>query len=157
MRSFVKLLIPLALIQVCTCIGCGSSEVPKPKEDLVPVSGSVKLKDKAEEGIQVIFNPVGNNTKSRGGTAVTNSEGEFSLKNFANQDGLPVGEYAVTFSMMRTADGSVHPKGAPPIPGVSAVEKIPPKWNDLKKQGPHNLVKVPAGGKDDFEFKITDK
>jgi hypothetical protein len=144
----------LCLMVVC---GCTSKAPPKPVEKLVPASGTVTFDGKPEAGIHVNFVPTGNNTKSHGGTAVTDASGKFQLKNFSNLDGVPVGEYTVMFSMMRMADGSVAPKDQKPIPGVTATEKLPPLWSDPSKAGPHNSVNVPEGGKLDFDFKIPAK
>jgi hypothetical protein len=49
--------------------GCGDSATPYPKEDLVEVSGTVKLGGRPVAGIQVAFVPTGS-TAGQGASAV---------------------------------------------------------------------------------------
>jgi len=120
-RKLTSGLIVLALLGVS---GCGQAE-PKPLEKLVPVAGKVVFDGKPVAGIQVNFVPVKDNTKSHGGRGVTDAEGKFEMKNYMNLDGIPEGQYAVTFSWMRMADGSAPPKDAKPIPMIGPMEKFP--------------------------------
>ena len=150
-RLFRKLF--LAACSVLTFVGCGEDLPPAPVETVVPVSGTVKFGGKPEAGIQVIFTPFGDNTKSHGGTAVTDAEGKFKLKNYQNVDGVPAGQYFATFSKMT---GGPTP-GQPPIPGVTAKENIPPMWNDKNMKGRHNSVTIPDAGKTDLVYDIPAK
>jgi len=137
------------------CGGCGEAVPPAVVEDVVPVSGIVKFGGKPQAGIQVVFAPFGENVKSHGGTAVTDAAGKFQMKNYMNADGIPPGQYAVTFSWMSMA-GAANPN-QPPIPGITAKERIPPMWNDKSKKGRHNSVTILDAGKTDLEYDIPAK
>ena len=115
----------------------------------------IEYRGEPKEGVQVIFTPVRNTTESHGGTAVTNADGEFEARNYQNRVGIPPGEYVITFSWIQTPDGLPVDSSKPPIPGVTAVEKIPPLWNDPRKTGKHNFLQLSEGGKFDLEYKIT--
>jgi uncharacterized protein YcnI len=137
---------------ILTPAGCGGPP-SRPVETTVPVSGVVLIGGKPEAGIQVNFTPSGK-TKSYGGTAVTDDDGEFQVRNATGKSGLPVGEYTATFSMNSSA-GDAPMQSDRPVPFVSFQEKIPPKWSDVQKAGVHNKVKVPEDGVTDLRFKIT--
>lgn len=137
-------------------VGCGAA--PKlPSETVVPVSGKVTIDGKPEAGVQVVFTPIRDNRQSRGGAGVTREDGSFQLQNFEKKDGVPVGHYAVTISRPLAKGGSPADSKQKFIPMMTAKESIPPKWSDLGNQGSHNQIQVPAGGKKDFEFKVTTK
>ncbi len=136
--------------------GCGGA-VEKPVENVVPVSGKVTFDGKPQAGIQVIFTPIGGNTESRGGNAVTDAAGAFSLKNYMGADGVPAGQYSVTFSWIVGPDGNPPKQGQPPIPGVTAVERIPAMWSDRTKKGRHNSVTIPEAGNTSLDYKIPAK
>jgi hypothetical protein len=136
--------------------GCGGT-VEKPVEKVVPVGGKVTLDGKPQAGIQVIFTPIGGNTESRGGNAVTDAAGAFSLKNYMGADGVPAGQYSVTFSWIVGPDGNPPKQGQPPIPGVTAVERIPAMWSDRTKKGRHNSVTIPEAGNTSLDYKIPAK
>jgi len=142
------------LVAMTAIVGCGSA-ASKPVEILAPVTGRVTVQGEAHEGIQVIFTPKRDTKNSRGGTAVTDSDGYFEARNYQNLLGLPPGDYSVTFSWIQTADGLPVDSSKPPIPGVTAVEKIPPMWSDPLKVAKHNFLQVSDGGKFDLEYKIT--
>jgi hypothetical protein len=146
----------LLILAVSCGIGTGCNSAPeKPVEKVVPVEGKVSIEGKPEAGVSVIFSPKGANVTSHGGTGQTDSAGAFRLKNYSSLDGVPAGEYIVTFSWMEKA-GATGPDQAP-IPGVTGKERIPPKWSDLKLAGRHNMVTIPEAGKKDLEFKVSSK
>ncbi|WP_373651137.1 MULTISPECIES: carboxypeptidase-like regulatory domain-containing protein [unclassified Schlesneria] len=149
-HAFVGLILSSVIFE----FGCGAS-AKKPVEQLAPVTGRVTIQGTPHEGIQVIFTPQRDTKNSRGGTAVTDKDGKFEARNYQNLVGLPPGDYAVTFSWMQTQDGLPVDSSRPPIPGVTAVEKIAPLWNDPKKVSKHNFLQVSDGGKFDLEYKIT--
>lgn len=140
---------------VLTSSGCGESLPPAVVEKVVPVSGVAKFDGKPQAGIQVIFTPFGSNDQSRGGNAVTDAEGKFRVKNYMDADGVPPGQYIVTFSWMEKAGGASP--NQPPIPGVTAKERIPAMWNDKNKKGRHNSVTIPDAGKTDLTYDIPAK
>lgn len=153
-RNASRKFLALALVGLISITGCGSS-VKKPVEQLAPVTGSVTFNGSPQEGIQVVFTPMRETKNSRGGSAVTDAEGNFEARNYQNLPGLPPGDYAVTFSYIKTADGLPVDTSKPPIPGVSAVEQVSPLWNDPKKCAKHNFLQVSDGGKFELVYKIT--
>ena len=142
-----------SVLGIITLAGCGGA-ASKPVEELVPAGGIVLINGKPEAGVQVNFTPAKDNTKSHGGTGVTDDSGEFQMRNYMNRGGVPVGDYIVTFSM-NANEGEAPTVDGKPIPGVTVKEKIPAKWSDVKKAGSHNKVKIPDGGVTDLSFKIT--
>lgn len=77
--------------------GCGeNTSLPGPEPQ--PVKGKVTYRGEPAAGFLVVFNPL---EKWEGPvfapSAVTNADGEFQLHSYADNDGAPVGEYAVTF------------------------------------------------------------
>ena len=152
-RHFLSLCFSVSLFAFS---GCGESLPPAVVENVVPVSGTVKFDGKPQAGIQVSFAPFGQNLNSRGGTAVTDAEGKFQLKNYMNADGIPAGQYVATFSWMDTGGAAANPN-QPPIPGITAKEKIPPMWSDKNKKGRHNSITIPDAGKTDLAYDIPAK
>jgi hypothetical protein len=145
-----------AVVGVAMIGGCGQ-KVVQPVENLVPVGGKVTFDGKPQAGIGVSFIPTGGNTESRGGNGVTDAQGAFALKNYMGQDGVPAGQYVVTFSWIVGPDGSPPKPGAPPIPGITVVERIPPMWSDRTKKGRHNSVTIPDAGNKSLEYSIPAK
>jgi len=130
------------LLMTFVVLGCGDSVPPPPKEDLVPVSGTVKVGGEPVEGVTVAYIPTGS-TKGQGATGVTDSQGHYELVHNATQeDGVAAGDYTVQLSKWVMPDGSPLPKDkAPHMSG--AVNMIPRRWGE-RDMG--NQVKVPAGG-----------
>ena len=54
-------------------------------------------------------------------------------------------------------DGNPPKPGQPPIPGVTAVERIPAMWSDRTKKGRHNSVTIPEAGNTSLDYKIPAK
>ena len=124
-----------------TLLGCGGSSAP-PHEDLVPVSGTVKLGGKPAAGVFVSFVPVGA-TKGQGASGVTDESGKFVLEhNATHKPGIAVGDYVANLSKWVMPDGSPLPKDKAPHM-VGATNAIPKAWTDGPGQ---NTSKVPAGG-----------
>jgi hypothetical protein len=132
-------------------LGCGGS-VPGPKEDLIPVSGTVKLGGQPTAGIQVAFVPVGL-TAGQGAFAVTNDAGAYDLVHNATRlPGIGPGDYVVQFTKWVQPDGLPLPeKTAPHL--VNAVNLIPPGWGGGGDAWPQTQIKVGrATTKLDFEI-----
>lgn len=133
------------LVTILALPGCGESVAPPPKEDLVPVSGTIKIGGQPAEGVSVSFVPAGSTT-GQGATGVTNKEGHYELIHGASQKpGAPVGEYTVNLSKWVMPDGSPLPADKPPHM-VNAKNEVPDRWGEKMPGGRGNQVKVPAGG-----------
>jgi hypothetical protein len=128
--------------------GCGDSVPPPPKEDLVPVSGTVKIGGKPVEGVFVAFVPTGS-TKGQGATGVTDAAGNFELEhNATHESGVAAGDYRANLSKWVLPDGSPLPADTAPHM-VDAVNLVPASWSEQSGQ---NMVKVTTGGgKFDFD------
>ncbi len=133
--------------------GCfGQSVPPPPPEDLVPVSGTVKIGGKPAAGVSVSFLPEGS-TGGNGSFAVTDSQGFFELEHYqTHESGVPKGRYTVRFSKFLKQDGTPVPEGVSPYM-AGGFQSIPAMWSDPGQAGDHNKVTVPTGGKT-FEFDI---
>jgi hypothetical protein len=125
--------------------GCLDSVPPAPKEDLVPVSGTVKVGGTPTEGVLVAFVP-SEGTSGQGSSAVTDSAGHYELvHNASKKPGVPVGKYTVTFSKWVMPDGSPAPKDQPPHrTGAKNLIPTPRGGQGAGAQG--STVDVPAGG-----------
>lgn len=115
----------VALFPLCLLVGCDSGP------PLYPVTGTVTLEGKAQEGAVVRFVPQGN-TPGHGGHAVTDNAGKFEMLAAPNdRRGLPAGSYKVVISRMRRPDGSKPDPNVPPIES-DASEKIPAPYSSLR-------------------------
>jgi len=120
--------------------GCGESVTP-PHEDLVPISGTVRLGGQPLAGVHVAFVPVGM-TKGQGASAVTDETGEYELiHNATQQFGVATGDYVVQFTKWVQPDGSPLPDKTPPHM-VNAVNLIPTGWGGGGDAGPQTQIKV---------------
>jgi hypothetical protein len=125
--------------------GCGESVPPPPKEDLVPVTGTVKVGGQPVAGLILLYIPKGTTT-GNGSFAVTGADGKYELlHNQTQKPGAQSGTYTVRFSRFLKADGSPVPLGESPYM-ANAMESIPSAWNEPGQAGAHNTVTVPAGG-----------
>ena len=143
----------LGLLVAGWSTGCGPAAPPP--EELVPVSGTVRVGGKPQGGVRVMFLPEGE-TGGMGGVGVTDDTGRYTLMHRTQKEGVPAGKYAVVFSRFLTADGKpVPPETSPYMSGGR--ESIPAQWSDPTKKGPHNSTTVPEGGKDNLDFAIPGK
>ena len=132
-------------------LGCLDSVPPPPKEDLVPVTGTVKIGGKPAAGVFVSFVPAGS-TKGQGASGVTDENGEFELEhNATHEPGIAAGDYLANLSKWVMPDGSPLPKDTAPHM-VDAKNLIPQSWTEGYGA---NIVKVPAGGTT-FDFDVPD-
>ncbi|QDV15652.1 hypothetical protein Pan153_02680 [Gimesia panareensis] len=133
--------ITILLMTVAMLSGCGghSAEVP---DELIPVTGTVKLDGEPKGNITVIFNP-GKNTTGTGGYGVTDKDGKYTLTHRSNQPGIEAGEYVVTFSMMGLPDGSPIPEGKDAA-DVGAVQLLPDKYTNPNREMNLTIATVKA-------------
>ncbi len=140
-------------VLVFVLAGCGDSVPLPPKEDLVPVSGTLKINGKPAEGVRVLFTPVGATT-GNGAYCRTDGEGKFELINNTTQEpGIAAGQYTVQFSKFMKPDGMPVPEGKSPFT-AGGQESISPLWSSAAQAGMHNTVTVPPGGKS-FDFEVN--
>src|SRR4051812_4288576 len=92
----------LAAVCLGAClVGCGGEA----RESLVPVAGKLEVDGKPMGGVTIFFTPTGAK-KSRGGTALTDDQGSFTVMHTAQQKpGLAVGDYLVAYSKLAMPDG----------------------------------------------------
>ena len=87
----------LAGIFLLVC-GCGSERAPVNPKPIVPVSGVITINGEPQKGVFVSFHPKvadpGNFTASNG---KTDDEGNFKAWTYRMNDGVPPGDYVVTF------------------------------------------------------------
>jgi hypothetical protein len=131
--------------------GCGPNTSHLPKT--VPASGVVTLDGKPVDGAQVVIVPAGQGTT--GATAVTDANGQFSLRAYPEKDGAIPGEYKVqvskTIQVMLTG-----PKGS--LDGGDPVRfdyAVPGKYTDAKKSG--LSVNIPDTGIKDIKLTLSSK
>ncbi|KAA0133311.1 carboxypeptidase regulatory-like domain-containing protein [Gimesia chilikensis] len=143
--------IAVLLMTVGLLSGCGghTSEVP---DNLVPVTGTVKLDGEPKANITVIFNP-GKKTSGTGGYGVTDKDGKYTLTHRSNKPGVEPGEYVVTFSMMGLPDGSPIPEGKDAA-DVGAVQLLPEKYTNPNREMNLTIATVAAPSATlDYEIK----
>lgn len=143
--------IAILLMTAAMLSGCGghSAEVP---DELIPVTGTVKLDGEPKANITVIFNP-GKNTTGTGGYGVTDKDGKYTLTHRSNQPGIEAGEYVVTFSMMGLPDGSPIPEGKDAA-DVGAVQLLPDKYTNPNREMNLTIATVKAPSVNlDYEIK----
>ncbi len=90
--------ITLSALSAFACMGC-SSRNPNWKET-IPVSGQVYADGQPAEGVTVTFHPVTGMDKAQPtvSASLTDPEGKFAASTYEVGDGIPVGEYQVTFT-----------------------------------------------------------
>ena len=110
---------------LCILLGCSGGPA------LYPVTGTVTLEGKTQEGAIVRFYPQGN-TPGNGGIGITDDAGKFEiLAEPSKNKGLPAGSYQIVISRMRRADGSKPDPNTPPIES-DASEKIPAPYSSKR-------------------------
>ncbi|QDT40187.1 Bacterial Ig-like domain (group 1) [Gimesia alba] len=147
-KQFIIIALMVGLVTGC---GGSASEVP---DELIPVTGTVKLDGKPTANITVVFNP-GKKTAGTGGYGVTDSEGKYSVTHRSNKPGIEPGEYIVTFSKMGLPDGSPIPEGKDAA-DVGAVQLLPEKYTNPNREMNLTMATVKAPSAQ-LDFEITSK
>ncbi|MFO0797495.1 MAG: hypothetical protein U0804_08450 [Gemmataceae bacterium] len=138
--------------------GCGG-DGPK----YVPVSGFVKVDNQPYPNAVVSFQPVGskeNSAPGRGSSAVTDSNGHYTLYVDDGTRGAVVGKHKVRIQTKRDEPVAVFDPtvgsadGAPPPAAKKApkADPIPTEWYSDKGGKDYD---VPAGGTEQANFDIT--
>jgi hypothetical protein len=91
-------------------LGCGSEETAPWAREVQPASGKVLLAGKALPDIAITFHPLDETAASQSGVNVlsrakTASDGSFAVSTYEANDGLPVGEYRLSFSYLGPLTG----------------------------------------------------
>jgi hypothetical protein len=83
---------------VASCPACSSGRKP-----VHPVRGRVLVNGKPAAQTQVLFHPADSSEAELRPTGQTDDQGYFTLTSYANSDGAPEGDYAVTVTWFRVA------------------------------------------------------
>ena len=164
--SSLAILFLAGLFSISTLVGCGGSS------SNAPVSGVVTLDGDPLSGIRVTFYPepaTGNSAPGPYSTAVTDSEGKFSLVDRYDNPGAMVWLHRVEFEWdevdeaaisdaMEGADGD----GSADRTAVNAAKaqqkkfrKIPRNYGEGGAQ--QFVIEVPAGGLESYSLEMTSK
>ena len=114
-----SLALPLLLVLLA---GCGGGPT------VVPVTGTVRLKDRPLAHAVVNFIPVGE-SEGQGGHGSTDAEGRYVLTGTRGENGIPPGEYKVTISLRLRPDGSLPEPNVPPIESDATERLLPQYWD----------------------------
>lgn len=124
----------------------GCSDKPSSPRPVHPAAGRVTYKGAPADGVRVVLIPAGGAGPTNNPAGRTGADGRFELSTFAEKDGAPEGEYAVTLYWPERPfdtleDGAPMPKdklgGAYATPAKSKLRaKIEPKKNELSFEVP---------------------
>ncbi|MCA9005909.1 MAG: hypothetical protein KDA70_11625 [Planctomycetaceae bacterium] len=97
----------IVLCAIFTIFGCGNSE-PKggPRAKTVPLTGTVLVDGKPEEGVTVSCHPVNGGVNNRVLSGTTDASGKVFISTYVSGDGVPPGEYTLTFKWVEKGPGS---------------------------------------------------
>ena len=164
--SSFSILFLAGLFSISTLVGCGDSS------SNAPVSGVVTLDGNPLSGIRVTFYPepaTGNSAPGPYSTAVTDSEGKFSLVDRYDNPGAMVWQHKVEFEWdeldesalsdaMEGADGDgIEDRAAvkAALAQRKKFQKIPENYEEGGAQ--QFVVVVPAGGLESYSLEMTSK
>lgn len=164
--SSLSILFLAGLFSISTLVGCGDSG------SNAPVSGVVTLDGNPLSGIRVTFFPeaaTGNAAPGPYSTAVTDSEGKFSLVDRYDNPGAMVWKHKVEFEWdemdeaavsdaMEGADGD----GSRDLAAVKAAKTQQNKFRKIPENYEHGgarqfVVDVPAGGLESYSLEMKSK
>jgi len=125
--------------------GCGR---PAPRT----VTGTVMINGKTADGVHVMFYPTveGELDKLTYGNAITDAKGKFTVQNNHLEEGLPAGDYRVTFLRYIDRNGKTLPPNVKPDE-VGGRQQVAEEYT--KRDKTPEIATIPAGGKD-FTFEI---
>ena len=86
---------------VVVCVGCGGEPKGGPRVETFPVTGKVLVDGAPAAGVLVGCHPQGEASVKRQLTVYTDEEGAFSIGTYEAGDGLPEGEYKLTFEWIQ--------------------------------------------------------
>jgi hypothetical protein len=118
-------------------VGCSS------RKPVVPVRGKVLLRGKPADGALVVFNPVADNDPNAVRPQGTvGSDGTFEMTTYKEKDGVPPGEYNVSFVWL-IENPKTNKEWSP----------LPPRYMDPRSSGVR--VTVHEGTNDLQPFTLT--
>lgn len=87
----------LGLLLAVVVVGCGDDRNWK---ETVPVTGEVLVDGSPADGVKIDFNPVAgiDQAQPTQSTAFTDPQGKFEASTYEVGDGVPPGEYQITFT-----------------------------------------------------------
>lgn len=118
------------LVLMAGCSG-GASDFD---EELISVTGSVKINGEPASGVALAFHPE-DGTSGTGGYAVTDENGSFVVMHRSQKEGIEKGKYKVTFSKFTMEDGSPIPEGKDLADVGGGVQVIPASYNSIERTG----------------------
>jgi hypothetical protein len=91
----------LVIVTPMLLIGCSHKPSGPPREKTYPVVGVVEVDGETAMGLAVTFHPEGDTLFKFRNSTVTDENGRFSLSTYQKRDGMPAGEYVLTFAWPR--------------------------------------------------------
>ncbi|QDV70147.1 hypothetical protein Poly24_38660 [Rosistilla carotiformis] len=140
----------VASMLVLLAAGCDGGP---PLADVYPASGRVLLDGKPVEGVSVSLLPEAG-VSGRGGFALTDANGAFTVTSVEGQDGVQPGKYKVLFQKLAQPDGSPIPPGASAA-DVGAENILPPAYNSPEMCT--MFADIQAGTNPEMEFDLNSK
>lgn len=98
MTSRLACVVVSALVAVSA--GCGGEPKGGPRVETFPVTGTVLVNGTPAAGLLVAGHPQGNSTINHRLVCNTDEQGGFTLGTYEAADGLPEGEYKLTFEWL---------------------------------------------------------
>lgn len=152
MKAMSRALILSTVLLIAGCGGTTTDRWTEGRPKTTPACGVVNYKGRGVEGASVSFVPT-----ERTGTAAfarTDTEGNFSLSTFGENDGAALGQFTVTITKktVETTPNAEDPNGPP----LKSVEKsqIPARY---ARSGTSKLsATVSDGGENTFRFELKD-
>ena len=129
-----------SLLLLVGLAGCGGEVSGTPAQPLVPVTGTVTLKNQPLAGASVVFTPRGG-TPGTGAFGVTDAQGAYALTHKTDSPGVEPGEYVVLITKMAQKDGSPIPEGQSAA-DVEAIQIVPPAFSDPASESAANKITV---------------
>ncbi len=112
--------LPLLLLSVVVCVGCGEAE--RPELDVFPVSGSILVDGKPPVGAEIRCRPSTPLKDPAKRTiapfAFVEKDGSYRIGTYSGDDGAPPGEYSLTIVWpVITVEGGEEIRGADRLKG----------------------------------------
>ncbi|MFT5301507.1 MAG: hypothetical protein ACI87E_003569 [Mariniblastus sp.] len=167
MKNITNLAVAFFATAILSLVGCGGDF------STAPVSGKVTFDGRPVDGIRLVFSPMPNEANTDPGpwsTAVTNSEGEYTLMTRHKEEGAAVGKHTVVFEFDDSEDmeglrDELEDAGSDDgskaefeavkkrIADFKARQKARPRVSDLYS----DFFEVKAGGMNEANFELPNK
>jgi len=90
----------VAAVVVIVCVGCGGEPKGGPRVETSPVTGKILVDGVPAASLEVTCHPQGGSEVNYPLNTLTDEQGQFSLGTYESGDGLPAGEYKLTFEWL---------------------------------------------------------